>query len=401
MRQQLRQRPTAPQEQREKIQYSRRNDYREEAQAYFEHLIAEVNEASDWKWTFKPQGTKYAQDLADESLAAEPAVEEVVIELDLLPVLSPSCPRPYDTDERASSPLAEDVYARGMQVLKERAPALGLMSVDDLKATRRVLSGGSAEEVKLSKVLKDVLRSYDKSDHLGGPAEQLEVQPVIQPLLSTLTDTETLNVCPTNPSKIQYSVDDGSNDGGYVVDGNQWGQGENEGSEESDKEVDEEKQWHQGYGDEKKEKEEEEEEEPLLRRDRGVAIASFAVEEEPTADYSNYSGHAGDESNSDSDHDKSNNNNISNNSNSNSKLIQLIKAGMKYFSQVHVRSNWFRESYNVFPKEIYYLTTPPRGQRLAAQVPWRCQRRRSIQHLQLTRQFWKYLVRNEKSQFKF
>ncbi|KAF9176683.1 hypothetical protein BGZ51_009809 [Haplosporangium sp. Z 767] len=300
MRQQLRQRPTAPQEQRERIQYSRRNDYREEAQAYFEHLIAE--------------GTKDAQDLADESLAAEPAVEEVVIELDLLPVSSPSCPQPYDTDERAS-----------MQILKERAPALGLMSVDDFKATRRVLSGGSAEEVKLSKVLKDVLRSYDKSDHLGGPVEQLEVQPAIQPLLSTLTDSEILNVCPTNPSKTQYSVDNDSNDGGYVVDGNQWGQGENEGSEESDEEVDEEKQWvekelferqRQGYGDEEEEKEEEE---PLLRRDRGVGIASFAVEEEPTADYSNYSGHAGDESNSDSDHDKSNNNNISNNNSNSSK----------------------------------------------------------------------------------
>ncbi|KAI7829795.1 hypothetical protein BC939DRAFT_440616 [Gamsiella multidivaricata] len=313
MRQQLRQRPTAPQEQREKIQYLRRNDYREEAQAYFEHLIVEVNEANDWKWTFKPQGTKDVQDLADESLAAEPAVKEVAIELNLLPVSSPSCPRPYDTDERASSPLAEDVYARGMQVLKERAPALGLMSVDEFKATRRVLSGGSAEEVKLSKVLKDVLRSYDKADHLGGPVEQLEVQPVIQPLLSTLMDSETLNLCPTNSSKTQYSLDDGSNNGGYVMDGNQCGQGENEGSEESDEEVDEEKQWvekelferqRQGYGDEE---EEEEDEELLLHRDRGAAIAPFAVEEEPTADYSNYSGHAGDESNSDSDHDKSNN----------------------------------------------------------------------------------------------
>ena len=309
MCQQLRQRPTAPQEQREKIQYSRRNDYKEEAQAYFEHLIAEVNEASDWKWTFKPQGTKDAQDLTDESLAAEPEVEEVVIELDLLPVSSPSCPQPYDTDERASSPLAADVYMRGMQVLKERAPALGLMSVDDFKATRRVLSGGSVEEVRLSKVLKDVLRPYDKSDHLGGPVEQLEVQPVIQPLPSPLTDSETLNLCPTNPNKTQYSLDDSSNNEGYVVDGNQCGRGENEGSEESDKEVDEEEQWvendfferqHQGYGEE--EEEEEEEEELLLHRDRGVAIA-FAEEEEHTANYSNYSGHAGDESNSDSDSD--------------------------------------------------------------------------------------------------
>ncbi|KAF9082099.1 hypothetical protein BGX29_004087 [Mortierella sp. GBA35] len=174
MRQQLRQRQTAPQEQREKIQYSRRNDYEEEARAYFEHLIAEVNEASDWKWAFKPQGTKDVQDLADESLAAEPEVEEVVNEPVLLPVSSLSCPPPYDTDERASSPLAEDVYARGMQVLKERAPALGLMSVDELKATRRLLSRGSAEEVKLSKVLKDVLRSYGKAKNLGGPVEQSE-----------------------------------------------------------------------------------------------------------------------------------------------------------------------------------------------------------------------------------
>ncbi|KAF8944092.1 hypothetical protein BGZ47_004660, partial [Haplosporangium gracile] len=63
-------------EQWEKIQYSRRNDYKEKAQAYFEHLIPEVNGPSDCKWTFKPQRKKDAQDLADESLAAEPEVEE-------------------------------------------------------------------------------------------------------------------------------------------------------------------------------------------------------------------------------------------------------------------------------------------------------------------------------------
>ncbi|KAF9079102.1 hypothetical protein BGX23_005067, partial [Mortierella sp. AD031] len=171
MRQQLRQRPTAPQEQRENIQFSWRNNYKEEARAYFEHLIAEVNEASDWKWVFKPHETKDAQDLADELLLAEPAVEEVNNTQALLSVSSPSCSAPYDTDERASSPLADDVYTHGMRVLKERAPALGLMSIDELKATRRLLSGGSAEEVKLSKGLKDVLRFYGKSGHLGGSVE--------------------------------------------------------------------------------------------------------------------------------------------------------------------------------------------------------------------------------------
>lgn len=325
MRQQLRQRTTAPQEQRENIQYSRRNDYEKEARAYFEHLIAEVNEASNWKWTFKPQGTKDVQDLADETLAAEPAVEEMVNDPVLLAVSSLPCPPPYDTDEWASSPLAEDVYARGMQVLKERAPALGLMSVDELKATRRLLSGGSAEEVRLSKVLKEVVRSYGEAKNLGGPVEQSEAQPVTQPLHPAFPDSDNSYPSLTNPSKTSYRIDDGSNTE-YVVDGKQCGQGEVEGIEENDEEDDEERQWmekelfelqYRQDGEEEEVEEEEEEEESLQCRDHGVII-TFAEEEERTADYSNYSGHAGDESNSESDYDNSNNiNNINNNLNSN------------------------------------------------------------------------------------
>jgi hypothetical protein len=184
MRQQLRQRPPAPQEQRENIQYSRRNDYQEEARAYFEHLIAEVNEASDWGWAFKSQGTKDAQDLTDESFPAEPAAEGVDNEQALLSVSSPSNTAPYDTDERASSPLSDDVYIHDMRVLKERAPALGLMSIDDLKVTRRLLNGGSAKEVKFSKGLKDVLRFYGKCGHMRELVRQSEVQSVAPPLYS-------------------------------------------------------------------------------------------------------------------------------------------------------------------------------------------------------------------------
>ncbi|KAK3837894.1 MAG: hypothetical protein JOS17DRAFT_837625, partial [Linnemannia elongata] len=314
MRQQLRQRSTAPQEQRENIQYSRRNDYEKEARAYFEHLIAEANEARDWKWEFKPQGTKDVQDLADESLAAELAQEEVANEPVLLLVSSLPCPAPYNTDERTSSPLAEDVYTRGMQVLKERAPALGLMSVDELKTTRRILSGGSAEEVKLSKVLKDVLRSYGKAENLGGPVEQSEVRSVTKPLHPTFTDSDNPYPSHTNPSKPPYSINNGGNTE-YVVGRKKRGQGEDEGIEENDEEDDEENQWvekelleiqYREDGEEDEDEEEEEEEEVLLHHgDRGVIIA-FAEEEEHTADYSNYSGHAGGESNSDSDRDNSN-----------------------------------------------------------------------------------------------
>ncbi|KAF9081207.1 hypothetical protein BGX29_004655, partial [Mortierella sp. GBA35] len=289
MRQQLRQRPPAPQEQRENIQYSRRNDYQEEARAYFEHLIAEVNEASDWNWAFKSNGTKDAQDLADESLQAEPAVE-VDNEQALLSVSSPSNPAPYDTDERASSPLADDLYTHGMRVLKERAPALGLMSIDELKATRRLLSGGSAEEVKLSKGLKDVLRFYGKSGHLGGPVGQSEVQSVVQPLLSTSMISGSLNLSHTEALKTPHSIDDSSNEED-VVDGKRRDQGEDECSEENDKE---EEQWmekalietqHREDGDEE---DEEEEDEPLLRHYRGEIFAHVVEEEEVTADYSNY-----------------------------------------------------------------------------------------------------------------
>lgn len=306
MRQQLRRRPTAPQEQRESIQYSRRNDYKEEARAYFEHLIAEANEASDWKWAFKSHGTQDAQDLADESLPAEAAVEEVHNEQALLSVSSLSCPTPYDTDERASSPLADEVYAHGMRVLKERAPALGLTSIGELKATRRFLSGGSAEEITFSKGLKSILRFYGKSGHLGGPVEESEVQSVAQPLLSTPMYSGSLNLSHTNARKTPHSIDESSNEEN-VVDGKRRDQGEDESNE--DEKDDEEEQWMERAwietqycedGDEEEE-EEEEEEEPLLRRNRGEIIDPFAAEEELTADYSNYSGHAGDKSNSDSD----------------------------------------------------------------------------------------------------
>ncbi|KAG9071228.1 hypothetical protein KI688_008773 [Linnemannia hyalina] len=118
-----------PQEQQETIQFSRRNDYEQEARLHFEHLIVGVSEANDWNWIFISTGTKDAEDLAEESLSAEPVMKGVISEPALLPVSSPVCTAPYDTDERASSPLADNVYTRGIQIMKHKAPALGLMEI--------------------------------------------------------------------------------------------------------------------------------------------------------------------------------------------------------------------------------------------------------------------------------
>lgn len=103
-------------------------------------------------------GTKDAEDLAEESLPAEPTMKEVINEPAQSPVSNPACTAPYDTDERASSPLTDDVYTRGIQVMKHKAPVLGLMDIEGPKATRKTLSAGPAAEIEASKALKDLLR---------------------------------------------------------------------------------------------------------------------------------------------------------------------------------------------------------------------------------------------------
>ncbi|KAG0195140.1 hypothetical protein BGX33_004145, partial [Mortierella sp. NVP41] len=134
-----------------------------------------------------------------------------------------------------------------------------------------------------------------------------------------------LNPSHTDARKTSHSINDSSNEENEV-DGKRHDQGEDESNKENEEEDDEEEQWMEralieaqhredGYDEEDDEEEqwmekvlietqhredgEDEEEEPLLRRNRGEIIVSFAAEEEVTADYSNYSGHAGDESNSD------------------------------------------------------------------------------------------------------
>lgn len=117
----------------------------------FEHLIVETSETNDRNWIVNVTGAKNAEDLAEESLPTE----EVINELFLSPISDVARTPPYET-ERASSPLAEDVYTRGIQVMEHKAPVLGLMDTEGLKATRKMLSAGSVTEIGVSKALKDL-----------------------------------------------------------------------------------------------------------------------------------------------------------------------------------------------------------------------------------------------------
>ncbi|KAF9156895.1 hypothetical protein BG015_010830, partial [Linnemannia schmuckeri] len=128
--------------------------------AYFEHLIVKAFEANDWNWTFNFTGKKDAEDLAKESLPVKLAVEEVINKPALSHFLNHACTAPYDTDERAGSPLADDIYTRSIQVMQDKVSALGLIGIEGLKATRRILSAGSVAEIGAGKALKVFLRFY-------------------------------------------------------------------------------------------------------------------------------------------------------------------------------------------------------------------------------------------------
>ncbi|KAG0061607.1 hypothetical protein BGZ90_003479 [Linnemannia elongata] len=105
----------------------------------FEHLIVETSETNDRNWIFNVTGAKNAEELAEESLPSERTTEEAINELFLSPISDVARTPPYET-ERASSPLAEDVYTRGIQVMEHKAPVLGLMDTEGLKATRKMLT---------------------------------------------------------------------------------------------------------------------------------------------------------------------------------------------------------------------------------------------------------------------
>ena len=209
-------------------------------------------------------------------------MKEMINDPGLSLVSNPACTAPYDTDERASSPLSDNVYTRDIQVIKHKAPALGLMCIEGLKATRKTLGAGSVGDITVSKALKDHLRIY---------SERKEIQPVAQSLSSTATSNANHNFS---------SADNGSSEKNTVVEKRQG----DEGSEEDDEEqqcVQENMIWNQSQGGEG---EEEKEGDELLERGVGRGIVkSLGAEEEHTADYSNCSGHAGDKSNSESGND--------------------------------------------------------------------------------------------------
>ncbi|OAQ35357.1 hypothetical protein K457DRAFT_13275 [Linnemannia elongata AG-77] len=239
----------------------------------FEHLIVETSETNDRNWIFNVTGAKNAEDLAEESWPTERATEEVINELFLSPISDVARTPPYET-ERSSSPLAEDVYTRGIQVMEHKAPVLGLMDTEGLRAARKMLSAGSVTEIGASKALKDLSQFLWRA---GGSASH---------------------------SVIGF----GSNEEN-TVDENR--QGEGEGIEGDD----EEQLWVEKYlienrsreVEEEEEEEEEEEAELFERRIGGVTVETLGAEEELTADYSSYSGHAGDKSNSESEDDTNGN----------------------------------------------------------------------------------------------